>query len=122
MNDESNTGVNSGSMGSNTTGGIGVTHATDDGVCPTCGQSSSRNAGLEQFLGKLGISDDMISNLKTQFQNVDVDEYMNTARDFLKNGGAKASTYAKDNPGKVAAGVAAIAVGAGLLYASTKDR
>jgi len=103
------------------TGGPGVTSASETGtrseVCPHCGQSMNRG-GLDQFLGKLGITDEMIENLRTQFQNVDVDEYMNTARDYLKGSGGKASTFAKENPGKVAAGVAALALGAGLLYAS----
>lgn len=114
------TGSSSGDTG--TTGGYGVSSATDTGHCPTCGQST-RGGGLEQFLGRLGITDDMINNLKGQFQNVDVDEYLNTARDYLKDGGSKAQTYAKENPGKVAAGVAALALGAGLLYAAVnRDR
>lgn len=105
-------GVTSGSdLG--TAGGTG----TGTGVCPHCGQSL-RGGGLEQFLGRLGITDDMINNLKTQFSNVDIDEYLNTARDYLKDSGGKAQAYAKDNPGKVAAGVAALALGAGLLYAA----
>ena len=105
-------------LGSGTsTGGFGVSSATDTGHCPTCGQSI-RGGGLEQFLGRLGIDDEMINNLKNQFGNVDVDEYLNTARDYLKDGGTKAQTYAKENPGKVAAGVAALALGAGLLYAA----
>lgn len=103
------------------TGGIGVTSASETGtrseVCPHCGQSMNRG-GLDQFLGKLGINDEMIDNLRTQFQNVDVDEYLNTAREYLKGSGGKATTFAKENPGKVAAGVAALALGAGLLYAS----
>jgi hypothetical protein len=99
------------------TSGYGVSSATDTGNCPTCGQST-RGGGLEQFLGRLGITDDMVNNLKGQFQNVDIDEYLNTARDYLKDGGSKAQTYAKENPGKVAAGVAALALGAGLLYAA----
>ncbi|MDQ6799447.1 MAG: hypothetical protein M3041_01270 [Acidobacteriota bacterium] len=74
--------------------------------------------GLEQFLGKLGISDEMIGNLKNQMQNVDVEEYLNTARDYLKTGGDKAKTFAKENPGKVAATVAVLAVGAGLLISA----
>lgn len=86
-------------------------------VCPTCGQPTSR-AGLEHFLARLGITDEMMTNLKTQFQNVDLDEYLTTARDYLKNTGNKAQTYAKENPGKVAAGVAALALGAGLIYAA----
>ena len=133
--DDSNSGWNTGSTGATgTTGstssgttfsadtagsGFGVSSASDvgAGACPHCGQSLNRGtAGLEQFLGRLGISDEMINNLKTQFQNVDIDEYLDTARDFLKDGSSKAQTYAKENPGKVAAGVAGLALGAGLLY------
>ena len=86
------------------------------GVCAHCG--ASQNSGLEQFLGKLGISEDMIDNLKSSVQNIDVEEYLNTARDYLKNGSTKATSYAKENPGKVAAGVAVLAVGAGLLISA----
>ena len=49
---------------------------------------------------------------------MEIDEYLNTARDYLKDGSGKATTYAKENPGKVAAGVAALALGAGLIYAA----
>lgn len=110
-------------LGSGTSaGGFGVSSATDTGICPTCGQSI-HSRGLEQFLGRLGISDEMIDNLKNQFQNVDIDEYLNAARDYLKEGSSKAQTYAKEHPGKVAAGVAALALGAGLLYAAVnRDR
>jgi hypothetical protein len=112
------TGTTSGSMsGGSTTGPVGVSSATDTGTCPTCGRSG--NGGLEQFLSRLGITDEMMSNLKGQFQNVDIDEYLNTARTYLKDGSTKATSYAKDNPGKVAAGVAALALGAGLIYAAT---
>jgi hypothetical protein len=110
------------SSGTGTTYNAGTGTSAGTGTCPHCGQSMSRG-GLEQFLGRLGITDDMIGNLKTQFQNVEIDEYLNTARDYLKNGGDKATTYAKDNPGKVAAGVATLALGAGLLYAAlNRDR
>ena len=88
------------------------------GVCEHCGQPTNR--GLEQFLGRLGISDDMIDNLKSSMQNIDVEEYLDTARDYLKANGEKAKTFAKDNPGKVAAGVAVLAVGAGLLLSALK--
>jgi len=107
---------------SGTGAGAGSTASTTSTVCSHCGQSLNRG-GLEQFLGRLGITDEMINNLKTQFANVEVDEYLNTARDYLKTGGDKASTYAKENPGKVAAGVATLALGAGLLYAAlNRDR
>lgn len=116
-----NTGT-SAPFGTGNTTPFGTTSATDSGLCPHCGQSMNRG-GLEQFLGKLGINEEMINNLKGQFQNVDLDEYLNTARDYLKDGSTKAQTFAKDNPGKVAAGVAALALGAGLLYAAVnRDR
>ncbi|HJQ38087.1 MAG TPA: hypothetical protein VKB93_13200 [Thermoanaerobaculia bacterium] len=108
--------ASSGSFGT-TGGGYNATSATDSGICATCGQPTNR-AGFEQLLGRLGITDEMINSLKTQFQNVEFDEYFNTARDYLKNGSTKAQSYAKENPGKVAAGVAALALGAGLIYAA----
>lgn len=108
------TGSGGGSMGG---GSFSNSESSSDtSLCPTCGQS--KNRGLEQFLGRLGITQDMISNLKGQFANVDIDEYMNTAREYLKDGSGKATSYAKENPGKVAAGVAALALGAGLIYAA----
>lgn len=115
--------------------GFGTTSATDTGssssssrmsstdseTCATCGQSlrgGGANKGLEQFLGRLGISDDMINNLKTSMANVDVEEYLNTARDYLRENSGKAKDFARENPGKVAAGVAVLAVGAGLLISA----
>lgn len=112
--------VNSGGgLGASNASGFGVSSGTDAAPCPTCGHSKTSGTGLEQFLGRLGISDDMMNNLKGHFQNVDIDEYLNTARTYLKDGGDKASSFAKENPGKVAAGVAALALGAGLIYAAT---
>lgn len=102
--------------------GYGETNASEKSrgtgsvVCEHCGQPINR--GLEQFLGKLGVSDDAINNIKSQLQNVDVDEYLNKARDYVSSGSNKATQYAKDNPGKVAAGVAVLAVGAGLLLSA----
>ena len=109
-------------IGASSGTGAGAGGRMEPAVCPPCGPSMNRT-GLDQFLGKLGINDEMINNLKTQFQNVDIDEYLNTAREYLKTGGDKASAYAKENPGKVAAGVATLALGAGLLYAAiNRDR
>jgi hypothetical protein len=88
-------------------------------LCPTCGRDKSdTNTGLEQFLGRLGISEEMVTNLKTSMQNVDVEEYLSTARQYLSDGTGKATSYARENPGKVAAGVAVLAVGAGLLISA----
>lgn len=120
------TGMSSGggmSTGSGTGSAFNASSASEVGTgsesanCPHCGQSM-KGGGLEQFLGRLGINDEMMNNLKGQFQNVDIDEYLNTAREYLKTSGDKAGSYAKENPGRVAAGVAALALGAGLIYAA----
>jgi hypothetical protein len=105
-----NSGADQTHLGAGTTTGIDV--------CPTCGQSRTQNKGLEQFLGRLGVSEEMIGNLKSQMSNVDIEQYLNTAREYLTSGGTKATSYAKENPGKVAAGVAVLAVGAGLLISA----
>lgn len=120
QNPPTSTDFGTGSTGTtgSSTSGFGVASATDTGVCPTCGHV--RGGGLDHLLGRLGINEEMINNLKGQFQNVDIDEYLNTAREYLKDGSNKATAYAKENPGKVAAGVAALALGAGLIYAATK--
>jgi hypothetical protein len=108
----------------------GVTAATEHETCAHCGQPIGGNRGVEQFLSKIGITNDMIDDLKSSMQNVDIEEYLNTARDYLKTaqnkvktGSEKAKVYSKEHPGKVAAGVAILAVGAGLLInAINKDR
>ena len=102
---------------------VGTTSATDSGTCAHCGQplgNSSR--GLEDFLGRLGINEEMVNNLKTSMQKVDIEEYLNTAREYVKTGGDKAVKYSKDNPGKVAAGVALLSFGAGLLLNAIANR
>jgi hypothetical protein len=77
-----------------------TTTGPDAGVCVTCGQPIGQNRALEQFLGRIGISDEMINNLKNQMQNIDVDEYLNTARDYLKTTGEKAKTYSREHPAR----------------------
>ena len=88
------------------------------GVCASCGQSLDGNRGIEQLLGKLGITSEMIANLRSSMQDIDVEEYLDTARDYLKSGTSKATSYVKENPGKVAAGAAVLAIGAGLLISA----
>ena len=130
QNNPTNTGFGAASgsdMGSPTsnTAATGSMNNTGTTTCAHCGTVVNPDQGLEQFLGRIGISEEMISNLRTSMQNVDVEEYLSTARDYLKTAtdkfktsSDKASTFAKDNPGKVAAGVAVLAVGAGLLLSS----
>lgn len=103
------TGTGMSSGGGMTTGsGTGGEGATGEEFCAHCGQSLNKGGGIEGLL----------SNLRSQLGNVDVDEYLNTAREYLKGSSNKVTTYTKENPAKVAAGVAALALGAGLIYAA----
>jgi hypothetical protein len=86
--------------------GTSTSASSGSGICSACGQPIGANRTLEQVLDKLGLKD------------IDVEEYLNTARDYLKNGTNKAASFAKENPGKVAAGAAVVAIGAGLLIAA----
>lgn len=79
-------------------------------VCAHCGQPYDANAPGNTTRAL----DELINNLK----NIDVEQYLNTAREYLQDGGSKAKDFAKENPGKVAAGVAVLAVGAGLLISA----
>ena len=106
------------SSGKEKGGFTGGDTASEAQYCTHCGHALTESKGLEQFLGRLGISGDMFNNLKGQFQNVDIDEYLNTAREYLKGSSTKVTSYTKENPAKVAAGVAALALGAGLIYAA----
>lgn len=107
------TGTDRGGLGSDDS-----TSGAEEQYCTHCGHALGESKGLEQFLGRLGISGEMFGNLKGQFQNVDIDEYLNTAREYLKGSSSKVTSYTKENPAKVAAGVAALALGAGLIYAA----
>jgi hypothetical protein len=104
------------------------TSAHDDGgVCASCGRSfedgTSSGGGIEALLARIGITDEMVANLKSSVSNIDIEQYLTTARDYLKDTGGKAKSYTKENPGKVAAGVAAVALGAGLLITALgKDK
>src|SRR4051794_3829063 len=90
----SNTGTGFGSNTGSGGAGFGTSSASDvaPGVCPTCGHNANAQ-GLEQFLGKLGISDDMIRTLKSSMDNVEVEEYLNTAREYLRSGSNKAASF-----------------------------
>jgi hypothetical protein len=89
----------------------------DTRVCRHCGHAL-QSSGLEQFLRRLGISEEMVSNLKGSFQNLDVDEYLNTAREYLQQSGDNVQLYAKENPAKVAVSIAVLALGAGMVLRS----
>ena len=100
------------------TAGTGSSTGIGNDVCPQCGASKNSVSGLEHFLGRLGLTDDAITNLKSSIEDVDVEHYLDAARDYLKDSGGKAKSFARENPGKVAAGVAVLAVGAGLLISA----
>ncbi|MEA2235451.1 MAG: hypothetical protein QOC81_175 [Thermoanaerobaculia bacterium] len=89
--------------------------------CADCGAVVSRDQ-IHGVLDRLGITEDMIASLKSKMENVDVAEYLTTARDYLKVSSSRAAQLAKNNPVKVATGFAVLALGAGLLVSSIRER
>jgi hypothetical protein len=90
--------------------------------CPDCGAVVRPDQELHRFLNRLGISEDVIGSLKNSVANVDVEECLTRARNYLSVSTSKATDFAKENPGKVATGVAVLALGAGLLVSSLRER
>ena len=90
--------------------------------CPDCGAVIIPDQEVHSLLGRLGITEDMIASLKSSLENVGVEDCLTTARDYLKVSSSKAARFAKQNPGKVATGVAVLALGAGLLVSSMRER
>jgi hypothetical protein len=98
------------------TGAVYHTDSGDEtGICRQCGHPL-QSSGFEEILGSLGITEEMVSSLKIQLQNLDVGEYLNVAREYLKPSDETIPLYVKENPAKVAVGFAALALGAGLVW------
>ncbi len=100
--------------------------------CDSCGtplmggkpaQFGDPGTALDGLLGSLGVNSEMLGKVKETLSKVDVDEYLSTAREYMKASSGKARDFAKDNPGKLLAGLAVITVGAGLLFGTlNKDK
>jgi hypothetical protein len=89
-------------------------------VCPQCGRPL-KGAGLEEFLGRFGITDEVLSNVSGQLENVGIEEYLNTARECLKQSVDNVRLYVKENPAKAAVAVAVLALGASLVWSSAQQ-
>jgi hypothetical protein len=88
--------------------------------CPTCGYNDSAS-DFPFIFRKLGITDEVLATVRSHFEHVGVDQCLADAHQYLKTSGGKVTTYAKEHPARIAAGVATLAIGAGLLYAALRD-
>lgn len=95
--------------------GYGETAARESSGAP-----AGISPGLEQLLRKVGISEATIENIRTSLQDVNLEEYLDDARNLLRENAGKARDFARENPGKIAAGAVLLAVGLGLLISATK--
>jgi hypothetical protein len=80
--------------------------------CAHCGHTVPPGSFIESLL----------EILRSHFTNGDIDEYFDTAREYLKASGGKVSAWTRENPAKVTTSVAALALGAGLVYSATRRR
>lgn len=88
--------------------------------CTTCGEThtaGTTEAGFENMLGRLGLSDEAIGKMRTSLENLDFEGYFNDAKKYLGKQATKARDYTKENKTVVAAAVGAVAVAAGVLIA-----
>ena len=74
-----------------------------------------RTSGLEQFLGRLGVSEEMINNLKTQMQNVDMEQYLNTAREYLNSRNEQGDHLREGESGEGGGGGRGAGAGSGVV-------
>jgi hypothetical protein len=79
-------------------------------TCNECGQSVPPGSFIESLL----------EIVRSQFTNADIDDYLETAREYLKASSGKVSTWTRENPAKATTSVAALALGAGLVYSMTR--
>lgn len=77
--------------------------------------NSTMNTGLGGLLGKLGLDPSKIGALGSSMKNTDI-------RGGLNNGMTKARAAANANPGMVLGGLAALAIGAGLMRKRSMGR
>jgi hypothetical protein len=86
--------------------------------------SSAMEAGLTSavvaLLEKMGVQQDQINTVKEALQNANIDESLEKAKEQVTETFGKARDYAKQNPKAVIAGLAVVAIGAGLITAAAK--
>lgn len=112
-------GMGSGSMAGGSdalsgSGTSGITSATEGG------DALGLSAGIVSVLEKFGVGESQINAVRDTLKNVNIDQQLDRAKEQVTDSLNKARVYAKQNPGAVLAGVAVLAIGAGLLAASVK--
>lgn len=89
-----------------------TTSAPETATCTHCGQMVPTGSFIES----------LVEIVRSHFTNADIDEYVEAAREYLKASSGKVSAYTRENPAKVTTSVAALALGAGLVYSATRRR
>lgn len=77
---------------------------------------------FERVLKDLGIPDSTVEKMRESIENLDLENYFNQAKDYLKDATAKAKTIAKDNKAIVAGALAVVTIGAGVLLAISRGK
>jgi hypothetical protein len=87
-------------------------------------ESAAMEAGLTAsvvaLLEKMGVQQEQINTVREALQNANVDESLEKAKEQVTETFGKARDYAKQNPKAVIAGLAVVAIGAGLITAAAK--
>lgn len=123
------TGTTSG-VASGTTGvGAATGSANSDNAISALGgnhgdTTSGMGAGVASILERFGISENQLNTVRETLKNVNLEESLDRAKEQVSDSISKAREYARQNPGAVAAGLAVLVIGAGLIAgaAMRKDK
>lgn len=130
-----NLGVTSGSM-SGSMGGATTTPNTtgmpessqygdttsDFGTTSAMETSGGLSSGIVSVLEKFGVNEEQLNSVRETLKNVNIDQSLERAKEQVTESITKAREYAKRNPAAVAAGLAVLVIGAGLIAAAASRR
>lgn len=105
----SGVGAATGSANSdNAISGLGANHGSSS-------ESAGMSAGVLSLLERFGVTESQLSAVRDTLKNVNLEESLDKAKEQVSESMTKARDYARQNPGAVAAGLAVLVIGAGLL-------
>ena len=76
------------------------------------------SASVVNLLERFGVDESQLNSVRDTLKNVNLDQSLERAKETVTDSIGKAREYAKKNPAAVAAGLAVLVIGAGLIAAA----
>lgn len=93
------------------TSSFGTTEASETAA-------SGFSTSIVSMLEKFGVNETQLNSVRETLKNVNLDQSLERAKEQVTDSIGKAREYAKKNPAAVAAGLAVLVIGAGLIAAA----